>query len=76
MKILVLLEQVEAVIYKLYGLCSRSSVENFRGPIHRYPNRELLEQINQDCESVSDSNEQGYLTQMRHQHRRIVEGEW
>jgi len=44
--------------------------------IRRYQNRQLLEQINQAYEDLSDLEEEARLRHMRRQHRRLVEGEW
>ena len=44
--------------------------------IRRSQNQKLLEQINAAYEDTSDPEEFTLRHRMRHQHRRIVEGEW
>jgi metal-responsive CopG/Arc/MetJ family transcriptional regulator len=71
-----LFEQVEALARELNVSRSRLFVLALEDFIRRYHNQQLLEQINRAYDDLPDSTEQARLSQMQHQHRRIVEGEW
>ena len=71
-----LYEQAELLAQKmnisrshLFGM----AVEDF---MKRYQNQALLEEINQAYSDEPDPAEQVRLSQMRKQHRKVVEGEW
>jgi metal-responsive CopG/Arc/MetJ family transcriptional regulator len=49
------------------------AVENF---IKRHQSQSLLDQINEAYSDQPDPSEQKRLSQLRHSHRKLVEGEW
>ncbi|MBE7551714.1 MAG: hypothetical protein HS126_11650 [Anaerolineales bacterium] len=71
-----LFEQVEALAHELNVSRSRLLALALEDFIRRYQNQKLLEQINSAYDDAPDPGEQIRLRQMRHQQRRIVEGEW
>lgn len=71
-----LFKQVEALASELNISRSRVfmlAVEEF---IQRYKNRQLFDAINQAYDDLPTSTEQAYLRKTRHQHQKVVEGEW
>lgn len=44
--------------------------------IRRHENEKLLQQINQACDDLPDSDEDSSLRRRRAPHRQLVEGEW
>ena len=71
-----LFEQVDALASELN--ISRSgifvlAVEEF---IERHNNRQLLAEINSAYDDLPDISEQEYLRKMRHQQKKMVEGQW
>ena len=44
--------------------------------IQRFENRKLLEAINEVYEEILDRDEELHRDRMRHQHRKLVEGQW
>ncbi len=70
-----LFEQVEALARDLKISRSRLFVLALEEFIRRYRNQQLLEQINRAYDDLPDPTEQARFAKMRHQHRRIVEGD-
>ena len=71
-----LLEQVDALARELDVSRSRLFVLAAEEFIQRHKNRELLEAINAAYDDSPDEEGQAVLQKMRHQHRRLVEGQW
>ncbi len=71
-----LFDQVDSLASEMNIPRSRLFVLALEEFIHRYQNKQLLEQINQAYSEDPDLDEQVYLQQMKTQHRKIVEGEW
>jgi metal-responsive CopG/Arc/MetJ family transcriptional regulator len=71
-----LFEQVDALASEMKISRSRLFALALEDFIRRSQNQKLLEQINAAYENTSDPEELTLRRRMRHQHRRIVEGEW
>jgi len=71
-----LFEQVETLASELNISRSRVFVVAVEEFIQRYKNRQLLDAINKAYDDLPTSNEQEYLRKTRHQHQKVVEGEW
>ena len=71
-----LFEQAESLARKMKVSRSRLFVLALEDYINRQQNRELLAQINAAYTDEPDMSEQTLRRQVRHTHRRIVEGEW
>ena len=71
-----LLEQVDTLARELDISRSRLFALAAEEFIQRYKNRELLEAINAAYDDFSDTEERIVRQKMRHQHRRLVEGQW
>ena len=52
------------------------SAEVLEDFIRSYQNQQLLEEINAAYEDLPQAEDEVLLQHMRHQHRRIVGGEW
>ena len=71
-----LFKQVEALAHEMQISRSRLftlAVEDF---IRRHESQRLLECINAAYADVPEPAEQALQRRMRHQHRRLIEGEW
>ena len=72
-----LFEQVEALAREMKVSRSRVFVLALENFLHDYQDRVLFDKINQAYEDAPpDETERVRLSQIRRQHRRIVEGEW
>ncbi len=71
-----LFEQVEALASELNISRSRVFVLAVEEFIQRYRNRQLLAAINKAYDDLPTSAEQVYVRKTRHQHQKVVEGEW
>lgn len=71
-----LFEQVEILARELNISRSRVFVLAVEEFLHRYQNRQLLEEINQAYDDLPDSTENSYLSKIRSHHQGMVEGEW
>ena len=71
-----LFKQVEALAHEMQISRSRLftlAVEDF---IRRHESQRLLERLNAAYADAPDPAEQALHRRMRHQHRRLIEGEW
>ena len=72
-----LFEQVERIAQEMEVSRSRLFALAMEDFIRDYQDRKLLEAINQASAGLDDDPvEQARLRQIRHQNRRMVEGEW
>jgi metal-responsive CopG/Arc/MetJ family transcriptional regulator len=71
-----LFEQVDSLAREMNISRSRLFVLALEDFIHRYQNRQLLEQINQAYSDTHDPDEQSHLERMQVHQRKLVEGEW
>ncbi len=71
-----LLEKAEALAREMKMSRSRLLALALEDFIQRYQNRRLLEQIDTACKYLTHTREQVLSRRIRHNHRRIVEGEW
>lgn len=71
-----LFEQAEMVAREMQVSRSRFFALALRDYIDRRENRKLLERINAAYEDGLDPAERRILSEMAHEQRRIIEGEW
>ena len=71
-----LFEQVQALASEMKIPRSRLFALAMEDFIHRYQNKQLLEQINKAYEDAPHPSEQANLHTMGLRHRRMVEGKW
>lgn len=73
-----LFDQVEALAREMQTSRSRLFVLAMQEFIERYQNQKLLQEINAAYKDMDtpEPAEQDLLRSMRHQHRRLVEGQW
>lgn len=71
-----LFEEVESLARKMKVPRSRLFTLALEDYIRRQENRKLLKQINAAYTEERDPAEETLRRQNRHQHRRMVEGEW
>lgn len=71
-----LFDQAEIIARTMKVSRSKLFVIALQDFIEHQKNKEMLTQINAAYDDEPDANEQAIRKKVRHQHRRIVEGEW
>lgn len=71
-----LFDQAEIIARTMKVSRSKLFVIALQDFIEHQKNKEMLAQINAAYDDEPDANEQAIRKKVRHQHRRIVEGEW
>lgn len=71
-----LFDQAEIIARTMKVSRSKLFVIALQDFIEHQKNKEMLAQINAAYDDEPDANEQAIRKKARHQHRRIVEGEW